>query len=633
MKKIIYVFAMLTFILSIVLINSSNATFTMTMNLGTNSDNARVGEEVVYTINLNEKIVACNFNLNYDSQILKLVGSGTSNLNVAEKNGEIACIYADISGTGTNTLKIKFKASKETTTPTSVSISGAKFRVAGAETSYTNDDIEGISTDVKISIVKKAEQNNNNNSNNSTTNEKPKDEGAKNNVVDTTVVGTSKLPNTGRKETGYIMLATSAVLLILATVLKYKSDELEKILKSVSIYIIIGLSMTSIFTSKVYANSNNTQIRYNNNLVQEKKTIAIMLDKNDTDRKITKAELMALDTKITDVLNNQNTPIQNTDEIKTGYSVKVSEEKYDVILYGDANSDGVICDSDDIMIVINDYLGINTPSALNSLAANLSNADNVLDIDDVMLMIESYLGTLSGNLVQNLPESNINNETPEQPEEPEETTTYNLKDVVEIGDYVEYPVEYTNVSSFYNINTGKAEDYSMLKNTGWVVLSKDYNYGRVALISAGTPENLSANTDIECNRDLPGCWTCEYVYSSIKSHSVSDNFRSKYQSSFMREVTCMIDGKDIEAVRNIDKFKGILFTDNNGDNTVKPHFWISRDNNGMYMHGYWNGNSIDPRYPGERYKIGLKVIITLKDNILTSGKNANGAWTLIEANN
>ena len=91
MKKVRLI-SIILFIISIILFVNSHATYNMVVTLETNKQSLQVGEEKILTVTLSENIIAGNFEINYDSEVFELVGSGTTNLNVAEKNGKIACI-------------------------------------------------------------------------------------------------------------------------------------------------------------------------------------------------------------------------------------------------------------------------------------------------------------------------------------------------------------------------------------------------------------------------------------------------------------------------------------------------------------------------------------------------------------
>ena len=65
------------------------------------NNNIKVGEEIVYEVKSDEKVIATNFDIGYNEKSFELVESMTPGLQVAEKDGKIACIYADISGVRT----------------------------------------------------------------------------------------------------------------------------------------------------------------------------------------------------------------------------------------------------------------------------------------------------------------------------------------------------------------------------------------------------------------------------------------------------------------------------------------------------------------------------------------------------
>ena len=73
-------------------------------------------------------------------------------------------------------------------------------------------------------------------------------------------------------------------------------------------------------------------------------------------------------------------------------------------------------------------------------------------------------------------------------------TLPDLIDVVEIGDYVNYPVYYENVET-WNWGDGAISAGHLPKLNGWRVLSKDEEAGTINLISAGVPLTLYKSTD------------------------------------------------------------------------------------------------------------------------------------------
>ena len=425
MKKGILSLAIMLITIAL-LMTTTNATFTANVSMKSDSTTTKVGDTVTLTISTNEKIIASNFDISYDSTMLKLEGSGTSNLSVAEKDGKIVCIYADMSGIGTSEFKVKFKALKETT-GTSLKIENAKFRAEGQDKSYTGEEITGINNAITVKVEKvestKEETPSTTPSTtpsitpsttpstapstpsttpSTTSNDKQQTSNQIAGQNKTTTAKTS-LPKTG-KETGFI-IAGIFILVIVAILFGKKSKELNNIFKSISVFVIALVAVTS-FNKNVYAADEKPKLIYNNRLIGERYIIATMLDKSDSDRKITKSELIGVDNTINDVTCDGKS-IKDTDLVKTGDQVILENYKYTVVLYGDSNKDGIVCDTDDLMTIINNYLGREELKEEKRLAANLMNTDDKLDTDDLMQMINMYLGKIEGTLVTNPPKSAI----------------------------------------------------------------------------------------------------------------------------------------------------------------------------------------------------------------------------------
>ena len=119
-----------------------NTSYGLTGTLSSNKTSVKKDEEIILTIAFDEKVVAANFNINYDSSVFKFVEG--VNINAAEKNGVVACIYADSTLNGTNSFSIKFKAIKDSGNAT-FSINDAKIREKGKDESATTSQIKGLS--------------------------------------------------------------------------------------------------------------------------------------------------------------------------------------------------------------------------------------------------------------------------------------------------------------------------------------------------------------------------------------------------------------------------------------------------------------------------------------------------------
>ena len=137
MKKVIGIF--LVFILTLLIL--TNVCYGLNATLSVDKTKVKAGDEVTVTVTFSEKVVAVNFNIDYDSSCFKYIEG--ENINSAEKNENIACIYADSTLKGTNTFSVKFKALKEISSA-EFSIEDAKIRVEGEEESITEEAISGL---------------------------------------------------------------------------------------------------------------------------------------------------------------------------------------------------------------------------------------------------------------------------------------------------------------------------------------------------------------------------------------------------------------------------------------------------------------------------------------------------------
>lgn len=154
-------------ILTIVAIATTSLGFSVDMTLN-KSENIKLNDEIIVTLNLSEKIVGATFKVNYDNNNLKLVGSETTNLTVSENDGKVAGVYVDMAKTGTNNLKIKFKVINTTNTTMAFKIEDAKFVTKKDEKSYSLNKV--TQTDASTDTKKDDNTNSNTDKNNNTTN-------------------------------------------------------------------------------------------------------------------------------------------------------------------------------------------------------------------------------------------------------------------------------------------------------------------------------------------------------------------------------------------------------------------------------------------------------------------------------
>lgn len=153
MKKIIIILIVIIIIIcGAFMIKNRTDQSLFKVDLSTNMNKVKIGEEIVLQIKSNEQVVATNFEIICDINSFELIGSETENFRVAEKDGKIACIYADISGKGTDSFKLKLKAKQETNSK--FSIENSKFRVVGQDESYVQENIQGINKKINIKVSK-----------------------------------------------------------------------------------------------------------------------------------------------------------------------------------------------------------------------------------------------------------------------------------------------------------------------------------------------------------------------------------------------------------------------------------------------------------------------------------------------
>ena len=231
MKKTIKIL-IITLIFSLFLLQGTVHAFEINMNTEKNILSA--GEEFVYTINLSNSVVATNFNINYDSTSLELVGAVTQGLAVSKKDGKIACIYADINGIGTNKFQIKFKVKNIVTSKTlAFSLDDAKFRASGEEQSYTGTQIGGLNSVTNVKVEENGKSNDSKDiQSTGSIQTNSENNNAKNNVKNKNVIAKESakdkktLPKAGA---GFMLVFTIMIFIIIGTVFGIKGIRLKDI--------------------------------------------------------------------------------------------------------------------------------------------------------------------------------------------------------------------------------------------------------------------------------------------------------------------------------------------------------------------------------------------------------------------
>lgn len=600
-RKIIIGIVML--VISIFLITTSKATFTMTMNLSGNSI-VKVGEDVIVKIDLSEKIVACNFEISYNKENFQFLGSSTNGLSAAVNGEKVSCIYYDSSLAGTDSLSIKFKAIKETDEESNFTIEDVKFRAKGKDVSYTIDDIIGMNTVLTIGSITDSDSDVGPVTSLKVGSEEKitssSDKKDTKNIVTTSKTTQNKLPNAGVKENiGYVLMAIS-ILLILSVIFKAKEIELNKIFKAGGLMLVVAITtIASLGTVKTYAAVKPVEIKfYKDILIQNQSNVIIAL--NNKAKKIKKSEVKSYNSNISDIVKADKTSLADTDDVKTGDILKVGNSEYKVILLGDSNSDGTVCDTDDIMTIINDYIGTNTLTAENRMAANLSNNDNILDTDDLMQMANTYLGQTS-QIITTMPVENVDITQ----NSGSTTTNSKLSDVAELGDKVNYTTSQSNI------------EWRVWKIDGTNVMIIP-----TSSIYSGTYKDYKsywAEYEQYENNLYNGTNESEFVKTEAANFWTA--FKSCFNSTYAKQIR-LPENEEYDRYKNSTNPNEI----NIFNTYFKGHYGSIYVNNNRR---YGSTRSIDYWNINPDAELDLRPVVVLKDNLSTSGKDSNNAWQLV----
>lgn len=171
----------------------------------------------------------------------------------------------------------------------------------------------------------------------------------------------------------------------------------------------LALIILLVGTVSSYAVENETvnpvkDVKYYKKLVSDREVVTVLINETSKREKITKSELMAFDKKITDVKDLYRDNKKDTDLIKTGDYVYIGEKEYKVILYGDVNRDGTICDIQDMMYVLDMLDGTKEKDEMRSIAGNIDNSNKTADVQDVLRMANIFLGIYTNQIITSIPE-------------------------------------------------------------------------------------------------------------------------------------------------------------------------------------------------------------------------------------
>lgn len=318
----------------------------LTINYSNAETSININEYIEFTINFDEPIITSDFSISYDTEKLTYIGSSTENLktNYLQENSKLYCNYYDINKVGTNAITLKFKANKET--------NKTQIKVTNI-TAHTNTEEKQLQDLIEnVKIVKQTENNP----------EKPNEIEITNNTINNTTNSNTETNNTTQikdntistipiPKTGLgldLMYIVVIIITILLCRLIIKNENFTKGTKITLTTIIILLGIIALSSRYVFA-KNEDKILINKN----EKNILIVLSTSNENRNITTQEFKEK-TKATSITSN-NGQIVKTGEIATFKN----NEKYNINIYGDENSNGIINSSDIYELILKENVDIN----------------------------------------------------------------------------------------------------------------------------------------------------------------------------------------------------------------------------------------------------------------------------------
>lgn len=314
----------------------------LTINYSNAETNININEYIEFTINFDEPIITSDFSISYDTEKLTYIGSSTENLktNYLQENSKLYCNYYDINKVGTNTITLKFKANKETN-KTQIKVTNIIVHT-NTEEKQLQDLIENVK------IVKQTENNPENSNDVEITNNTTNSNTETNNTtqIKDNTISTIPIPKTGLGLD--LMYIVVIIITILLCRLIIKNENFTKGTKITLTTIIILLGIIALSSRYVFA-KNEDKILINKN----EKNILIVLSTSNENRNITTQDFKEK-TKATSIISN-NEQIVKTGEIATFKN----NEKYNINIYGDENSNGIINSSDIYELILKENVDIN----------------------------------------------------------------------------------------------------------------------------------------------------------------------------------------------------------------------------------------------------------------------------------
>ena len=167
-----------------------------------------------------------------------------------------------------------------------------------------------------------------------------------------------------------------------------------------------------------------------------------------------------------------------------------------------------------------------------------------------------------------------------------------LSQVAKVGDYVDYPFEYDNITDCFDKTESKK---------GWRVLKNDGV--NVTLVSAGCPEKYY------------------HEYGKVKESLIEmDKLCSKYLDTKLAMNTRALTKYDIDELLKCDSWE--LDTIDNDLVSLNCYYWLASAYSSHYLY-IWNADA-RAVYGSYDISFGVRPVVVLKSNVKAVAKNEKG---------
>lgn len=227
------------------------------------------------------------------------------------------------------------------------------------------------------------------------------------------VTADTTIAPTDHAKTGENMVLLAVVIIALAIVvtLGIHNRKMSKLFVMLPLLTALSLSANKAEAKIIIVDKGQTGIISNLEELNGKKAIGVVPDEEkfeaSTESKLYKDDMDfngIFGTESTNVtITTANGATKNSSEaLVTGDIIKNDNEEYTLIIYGDANSDGIICFVSDINVIVNDFIKKAEATGASRVAANLR-VDNTLNVFDISRMVQKFQGKNVNTIISENP--------------------------------------------------------------------------------------------------------------------------------------------------------------------------------------------------------------------------------------